>query len=102
MRTTRATRLALALGMLALLVGLPDLSMGKGAPPALPAAPGGNLEGHWKLDEGSGTTAADSTANSHDGTLSGGVAWVSGWGRSIKHHSSSSTQKREDVMSDGM
>ncbi len=28
-----------------------------------------SLSGHWNLDEGSGTTAADSSGNNHHGTL---------------------------------
>ncbi|MCA9424561.1 MAG: hypothetical protein KC994_05780, partial [Candidatus Omnitrophica bacterium] len=34
------------------------------------------LTAHWKLDETNGTTAADSTANGHDGTLLGDPQWV--------------------------
>ncbi len=37
-----------------------------------------NLVGHWKLDEGSGTTARDSSGNGYDGTLQGGPQWVPG------------------------
>ena len=37
-----------------------------------------NLVGHWKLDEGSGTTARDSSGNGYDGTLQGGPQWVAG------------------------
>ncbi len=33
---------------------------------------------HWKLDDGTGTTATDSSANSYDGTLNGNPAWTSG------------------------
>ncbi len=42
---------------------------------------GGRLVGHWKLDDGSGTTAADSSGNGNDGTLinmSSGQDWVTG------------------------
>ncbi len=35
-----------------------------------------NLVGYWKLDEGAGTTTADSTGKAHTGTLSGGVSWT--------------------------
>jgi hypothetical protein len=28
-----------------------------------------NLQGHWELDEGAGSTADDSSSNSHDGTI---------------------------------
>lgn len=34
--------------------------------------------GHWKLDEGSGTTAADSASGGSNGTLTGGPVWASG------------------------
>lgn len=34
-------------------------------------APTNGLVGHWKFDEGSGTTAADSSGNGNNGTLSG-------------------------------
>ncbi len=37
-----------------------------------------NLVGHWKLDEGSGTTARDASGNGYDGTLQGGPQWVAG------------------------
>ncbi len=36
-----------------------------------------NLEGHWKLDEGSGTTATDSSSNGNDGTITG-ATWTGG------------------------
>ncbi len=38
------------------------------------------LVGHWKLDEGSGTTAFDSSGNGNDGTLIGapGPNWTTG------------------------
>ncbi len=40
--------------------------------------PGGwaTAEAEWLFDEGSGTTAADSSGNGHNGTLKGGVAWT--------------------------
>lgn len=34
--------------------------------------------GHWKLDEGSGLTAADSSGNGRPATLQGGVTWAGG------------------------
>ncbi|UVS81293.1 LamG domain-containing protein [Actinokineospora sp. UTMC 2448] len=34
--------------------------------------------GHWKFDEGSGTTAADSTANGRTATMHGGALWHGG------------------------
>jgi len=35
---------------------------------------------HWRLDEGSGTTAFDSSGNGNDGTFSGEPQWVDGHG----------------------
>jgi hypothetical protein len=35
------------------------------------------LLGHWKFSEGSGATAADSSAQGNDATLSGGASWTS-------------------------
>ena len=47
---------------------------------ALQAAPvQGELVGHWKLDDGSGDVAVDSTGNGHDGTLTDGPLWVDGF-----------------------
>jgi hypothetical protein len=37
-----------------------------------------NLVGHWRLDEGSGTTASDSSGNNCTGALLGAVEWVAG------------------------
>jgi len=36
------------------------------------------LVGRWNLDEGSGLTAADSTVNGNNGTLTNGPVWVDG------------------------
>jgi hypothetical protein len=41
-------------------------------------APATVLAGHWKLDEGLGTTASDSSGNGHTGTLINGPAWTTG------------------------
>ncbi|MHC4168510.1 MAG: hypothetical protein ACYSWQ_16280 [Planctomycetota bacterium] len=38
-----------------------------------------DLVGHWRFDEGSGTTAFDSSGNGNDGTLNGGPNWVVGY-----------------------
>lgn len=38
----------------------------------------GSLIGHWALDEGSGTTALDSSGNNYDGTISGGATYTTG------------------------
>ena len=37
-----------------------------------------NLVGHWPLDDGSGTTARDSSGNGNNGTLMGDPKWVAG------------------------
>ncbi len=37
-----------------------------------------DLVGHWKLDEGSGTLAADASGNQYDGILAGAMEWVEG------------------------
>jgi alpha-L-arabinofuranosidase len=44
---------------------------------ARPAA-AATLIGHWAFDEGSGTTAADSSGSAHPLTLQGGASWASG------------------------
>jgi hypothetical protein len=36
------------------------------------------LIGHWKFDEGAGTTASDSSGNNNTGTLTNGPTWTSG------------------------
>jgi len=38
----------------------------------------GSLAAHWKLDEGSGETVADSSGNGYGGVLVGDTAWVAG------------------------
>jgi hypothetical protein len=58
----------------------PDLAAPDVAPPD--AAPGPDLTrglvGYWKFDEGTGTTAADSSPGNNPGTLTNGVQWVPG------------------------
>ncbi len=41
-------------------------------------ATGDGLKAQWKLDEGSGTLASDSSGNAYDGSLVGGPAWTTG------------------------
>ena len=37
-----------------------------------------DLVGYWSFNEGSGTVAADLSANGYDGTLNGDVTWTGG------------------------
>ena len=37
------------------------------------------LVGWWRFDEGTGTTAADSSGNGNDGTFNGDPQWVVGY-----------------------
>jgi subtilisin family serine protease len=37
-----------------------------------------SLVGSWKLDEGTGTVAGDSSSNGIDGTVNGGAQWIAG------------------------
>ncbi len=53
-----------------LVLGMVLTSAAKAADPDLAA--------HWMFDEGSGTTAYDSSGNGNDGTLIGGAQWVEG------------------------
>jgi len=46
---------------------------------ALASRASAELLAQWKLDEGSGTIAADATGNGHDGTLEGNPEWVVGY-----------------------
>ncbi|NLZ06976.1 MAG: LamG domain-containing protein [Phycisphaerae bacterium] len=39
---------------------------------------GAALVAHWRLDEGTGTTAYDATGNGYDGTIMGNPTWVAG------------------------
>ncbi|MGB2863831.1 MAG: LamG domain-containing protein [Sedimentisphaerales bacterium] len=45
----------------------------------LTSAAQAELMGWWKLDEGSGNVAYDSSGNGRDGTLNGDPQWVAGW-----------------------
>lgn len=45
---------------------------------ASPARAARDPVGVWMLEEGTGTTVADSSGNGNDGVLSGGVSWVGG------------------------
>ena len=56
-----------------------------------------NLAAYWNLDEGTGITANDKTANNYDGILKNNTAWVSStnacWGLSVKN-----INKTEDLV----
>jgi alpha-L-arabinofuranosidase len=54
------------------------LTGGLVAATATPASAAPALAGHWALDEGSGTAAADSSGAGNTGTLGSGVGWTSG------------------------
>ncbi len=43
-----------------------------------PIANNTGLVGYWKFDEGTGTTATDSSGNGNTGTLTNGPSWISG------------------------
>lgn len=59
-----------------------DLTLSQGDTGTVPPVqPTGCLAAHWKLDETSGTTAADSSDNKCNGTLSGGPAWQATGGK---------------------
>ncbi|MCJ7777332.1 MAG: LamG domain-containing protein, partial [Sedimentisphaerales bacterium] len=45
---------------------------------ALTSSANAELIGWWKFDEGSGTIAADSSGNGHNGTINGGATWAAG------------------------
>lgn len=49
-----------------------------------------NLAAYWKVDEGTGLTANDATANNYDGTLKNGTAWIttthSCWGVGVEEN----------------
>ena len=53
---------------------LPEVQPAKAA---LDGAASG-LAGHWKFDEGGGTTASDSSGNGNAGTLTGSPTWATG------------------------
>ncbi len=72
--------------ILASILGLALVSLGAlaasarstGATSAAATAPAATLIGHWTFDEGTGTTAADSSGNGHPLTLQGGAGWTTG------------------------
>ena len=62
---------------------LDDVRLFQGVLPAETIAdlanPPATLVGHWKLDETSGTVAADASGGNRPATLSGGTTWEPGW-----------------------
>jgi alpha-L-arabinofuranosidase len=69
----RILALVIVLGLV--LFGVQAASAHTASPAAAPAA---QLIGHWTFDEGSGTTAADSSGGGHPLTLQGGASWTTG------------------------
>ncbi|MHC4506636.1 MAG: LamG domain-containing protein, partial [Planctomycetota bacterium] len=47
-------------------------------PPTVRTASARGLVGHWKFDEGRGTTARDSSGEGHHGAVKGGARWARG------------------------
>jgi hypothetical protein len=47
---------------------------------SVPGSVCADLVGHWTLDDGSGTVAADSSGNGNDGTIVGNPTWIAGVG----------------------
>lgn len=62
-----------ALALVLLLFWTPAATAQHGAAP-----PAASLIGHWTFDEGTGTTAADSSGGGHPLTLQGGASWTTG------------------------
>ncbi len=62
---------------LAVTILLLATASGDAMPRRQSAIPSG-LVGYWKLDEGSGVVAGDSSGGGHDGTLMGGTVWIAG------------------------
>jgi len=50
----------------------------KSAPVNATTQAGASVRGYWALDDGSGTTATDSSGNGHHGTLVNGPVWTTG------------------------
>lgn len=59
-------------------VGSPQKEYGYRDGQLLITAASSGLKGQWKLDENSGTTAADASGNNNTGTLSSGATWSTG------------------------
>jgi len=74
-------RRTLIIGIAVLCVGLYSVFFFSPSPVSPPPTFGdvtSNLVAHWKLDDGSGGTALDDTANNNDGSLVGSPSWTTG------------------------
>jgi hypothetical protein len=58
---------------------------------AIGDVPGSGLVGHWKFDENTGTSAADSSGNGYNATLANGPTWTTGIAGSAVSFATSST-----------
>jgi len=69
-----------------------------------PAHGQADLVGYWRLDESSGTTAADMAGGDNDGTLSGDVEWRPGEGRAggALFYSSEDNMARVEIPTTGI
>lgn len=82
MTRTRLRRVGRAwtIGALALAASMGGVVAGVGPASAVEGDLGSDLVGWWKLDETTGTVAADSSGNGRDGTVTGTASWNSGDG----------------------
>ncbi|MEW2113900.1 LamG-like jellyroll fold domain-containing protein [Streptomyces sp. NPDC005474] len=64
--------------IIAAAAGAALLAGGLTAVTTTPAAAAATLAGHWAMDEGSGTTAADSSGNGNTATLGSAATWTTG------------------------
>ena len=64
------------LGIVLLVIAV-AVSLGLVPAASVGASPDPGIAGLWHLDEGSGTTASDSSGNGNDGTVNGTASWVS-------------------------
>jgi YD repeat-containing protein len=76
MKTPSTSRLARPVSLCGIAL-LTLMALGMAAPASPHRVPGG-LKGRWKVDEGTGTSAADSSGTGNSGTLTNGVAWTTG------------------------
>ena len=61
-----------------------------------------DLVGHWRLDDGSGTVAADSSGNGNDGTIVNNPTWIAGvGGTALEFHGDTSVYGGGDYIDCG-